>query len=335
MAKEFLLGCQWRGVQHTGEVPVETQFQMIRDAGVFDYLDRLPPSDVLDEYIRCSQKYDIPLHTGTWYYQLGRDEPLLTEYMHNAAQAGLKMHNIMIFTHHADGHAVTDEEIVDCYCRTWKLGDRLGVQPTFELHVNMWSEDFKRVAPVAEMVRARGVPFNFTLDYSHCVFKIDNPEELQRSGIREDVDAGRIVLDPYEPGNLCDRWLDMNMVVYAQFRPVVPNNPKNIWAMDENGRPGRGIQYPFFRPEPGQWHSPWHDWKLEVSKEAVRKVLRYHLTHPDSPLRFMNTEMIDTVDYGKNAKYSLFEHNVACAQWIRSTWQQLKAMHDAGIPLQV
>ncbi|NIO07225.1 MAG: hypothetical protein GTO40_04205 [Deltaproteobacteria bacterium] len=63
--------------------------------------------------------------------------------------------------------------------------------------------------------------------------------------------------------------------------------------------------------------------------------MRYHLTNPESPLQFINTEMIDTLDYGKNAKYSLFEHNVACARWIRSTWEQLKAMSEAGIPLEV
>jgi hypothetical protein len=335
MAKEFLLGCQWRGIRHTQDVPVDTQFQMIRDSGVFDYLDRLPPTDLVDEYIRCSEKYGVPMHTGTWYYRLGKDEPLLEQYLRNGARAGLKMHNIMIFTHHADGHVVTDDEVVDCYSRTWELGEQLSIKPTFELHINMWSEDFRRVVPVAEKVRARGIPFNFTIDYSHCAFKIDNPEEQDRSGIREDVASGRVILDPFDNGSLCQQWLDMGMVVYAQFRPAVPNNPKNLWAKDDKGKPGRGIQYPFLRPEPGQWHSPWEAWRLEVPKEALRRVLRYHLTHPKSPLQYINTEMIDTLDYGQNARYSLFEHNVACAQWIRSTWEQFKKMNEAGIPLEV
>jgi len=307
---------------------------MVREAGVFDYLDRLPPPELLDEYLRCSDKYEIPLHTGTWYYRLGRNEGLLEENLHIASRAGLKMHNIMIFTHHADGHRVSDGEVADVYSRCWETGERVGVQPTFELHVNMWSEDFRRVAPVAERVRARGIPFNFTLDYSHCVFKIDNPEEQDRSEIREDVAAGCVILDPYEPGNLCERWLAMNMVVFAQFRPAVPNNPRNLWALDDMGNPGRGIQYPFLKPQPGQWHSPWHRWKLAVCKKALRNVLRYHLAHPESPLKFINTEMIDTQDYGQNAKYSLFEHNVACARWIRSTWERMKAIQAAGLPLQ-
>jgi hypothetical protein len=333
MTTDLLLGCHWRGVLHNQDVPVDTQFQMIRDSGVFDHLDRLPPPELLDEYIRCSTKYNIPLHTGTWYYQLGRDEPLLEQYLRNAALAGLAFHNIMIFTRHADGHVVTDDEIVDCYLRCWELGERLGVRPTFELHVNMWSEDFRRVRPVAQKVQQHGVPFNFTLDYSHCIFKIENAEEQEISGIRAAVESGEVVLDPFDENNLCDEWLSMNIVCYAQFRPVAPNGPKNIWAKDERGNPGRGIQYPFVKPKAGEWHSPWHAYKLEASKEAIRKILQHHLLDARSPLRFITTEMINMLDYGMNAKYSLFDHNVSCAKWIRETWAQMKMIDAAGISL--
>ena len=333
MSRDFELGCHWRGVLRSGKtVSVDEQFRMVRDAGVFDYLDRLPAPELLDDYRRCSEKYGVPMRTGTWYYRLGEDDALLEQYMRNAAALGLAMHNIMIFTRHADGHVVSNAEVADCYLRVWELGDALGVQPSFELHVNMWSEDFRRVVPVAELVRARGVPFNFTLDYSHCVFKIENPAEQDISGIREDVEAGRVVLDPFEPESLCRKWLDMGIVVYAQFRPVAPNGPKNIWTKDEQGHPGRGIQYPFLKPAPGEWHSTWHAWKLEASKEAMRNVLRYHLDHDGSPLRFVTTEMIDLPDYGENAKYSIFEHNVACARWIRDSWTRMKAMDRHGIP---
>lgn len=334
MAGDFLIGCQAHGITHGASESVDRQFQMIRDSGVFDYLDRLPPPELMDEYIRCSEKYGIPMHTGTAHYVLGRDDAAFELNMANAARLQSTFHNIMVRTHHADGHALSDDEVVDCYLRVWQIGERVGVKPTFELHVATWSEDFRRVVPVAEKVRARGIPFNFTLDYSHCAFKIDNPEEQAVSGIREDVQAGLVVLDPFEPSSLCERWLAMNMVVYAQFRPVSPNGPKNVWSTDAGGKPGRGIQYPFLKPKPGEWHSPWQAWRLEPAKEALRKVMRYHLTHTESPLRFINTEMIDRPDYGENAKYSLFEHNVACARWIRATWSQLKAMHAAAIPLE-
>src|SRR3546814_7670654 len=71
----------------------------------------------------------------------------------------------------------------------------------------MWSEHFGRVAKVAEKVETRGVPFRMTLDHSHVIFKIDNPEEQEILGMRADVDSGAVVLDPDAPGNVCDLWI--------------------------------------------------------------------------------------------------------------------------------
>jgi len=335
MAKDFLIGCHWRIVQPWEKLSIPALFQQVKESGAFDYMDWLPRPEFLDEAIRCSQLYGVPMHTGTYQYMLGRDEAMLDQDMRNAVRAGLKLHNIMIYTNAADGHAATDDEIVATYLHTAELGDKIGLTPSFEVHANMWSEHFPAVRRVAEKVRAKGVTFNFTMDYSHCIFKIENPKEQDISRVREDVEAGRVILDPFEPGNLADEWLAMNMVVFAQFRPVAPNGPPNLWAKDENGNQGRGIQYPFLKPKPGEWHSPWHAYKLECSKEAIKKAMRYHLTHGDSPLRFINTEMINLPDYGLNARYSLFAHNAACARWLCATWQQLKAMHAAGIPLEV
>jgi hypothetical protein len=267
--------------------------------------------------------------TGTFGYMLGRDDQALELDMRNAARCGLKVHNIMIYTRHADGHELSDAEVVDCYLRTYDLGGSIGVQPSFEVHVDMWSEQFPRVRKVAEAVRARGVPFWFTLDYSHCIYKMENPEEQDVSRITAQVASGEVVLDPFEKGNLCDEWLAMNMVVFAQLRPVSPNGPRNIWAKDSNGKPARGIQYPFIKPKPGEYHSDWQAYRLEPSKEAIRKVLRYHLTHAESPLRYINTEMISNADYGQNAGYSIFENNIACARWIRKTWNEMKEAQAA------
>ena len=67
----------------------------------------------------------------------------------------------------------------------------------------------------------------------------------------------------------------------------------------------------------------------------MRKALRYHLTHQQSRLQFVSTEMINMFDYGENAGYNHFEQNLACGKWIKATWEQMKAMHAAGIPLSV
>jgi len=52
-------------------------------------------------------------------------------------------------------------------------------------------------------------------------------------------------------------------------------------------------------------------------------MLRHHLLNPSSPLRYITTDMIDMADYGENAKYSLFDQNVAIATWIRRTWDEM------------
>ena len=297
---------------------------MVAESGVFDYLDRLPAADLVEEHLRCSEKYRLPLRTGTYMYRLGKDDALIENHLRNAARVGLEVHNVMVYTHDAAGRPVSDAEIVAFYLRAWELGAKHGVQPSFEVHVDVWSEDFRRVLPVAGAVRARGVPFNFTLDYSHCVFKMDNPAEQEKCGIRAEVESGALVLDPFEPGNLCQRWLDEEIVVYLQFRPAAPNGPGNVWAKGPDGKPGRGIQYPFVKPRPGEWHSPWQAWKLEPAKEAARTVLRHHRKSARSPLRFVTTEMITLPDYGEGARYSLFDHNVACARWLRDTWKTIK-----------
>src|SRR5262249_40352261 len=129
-----------------------------------------------------------------------------------------------------------------------------------------------------------------------------NPDEQERCGIREDVLQGSLVLDPFEPGNLCEQWLRQNIVAYMQFRPAVPNGPRNHWSLGPDGQPGRGIQYPFIKPAPGEWHSNWQAWKLEPAKEAARTVLRYHAGNAASPLRFITTEMITLPDYGEGTR---------------------------------
>jgi len=216
-----------------------------------------------------------------------------------------------------------------------------GIEPSFELHVNCWSEDPRMVTPVALQVTRRGVPFNLTLDYSHVIFKIGNAQEQEISGIRQDVETGKLILDPFEPGNLVDEWLDLNIVRWYQMRSSVPNGPRNVWAPHNpddylaaipdplvfpmrTGDPGRGILYPFVKPAPGEWHSPWHSYLLEPAREVARKVLRHHASNPSSRLRYITTEMITQPDYALNAKFSLIAQNAAIASFLRDYWDRIK-----------
>lgn len=322
---ELLIGCNGRSAQHApGHPPsIDEQFRMVKESGVFDFFDRMPQPGEEDAYIRASQKHDLPILTGLWSYTAGKDEALLAHNLTLTRDSGGRCHNIMLFDKHADGHRLSNAEVADFYELAYRKSQALGIDITFEVHIYMWSEDFRRVEQVADMVEGRGMPFHFLLDHSHVLLKLENPTEQEACGIRADVASGSLRLDPFEKGNIIDRWIDRNFTLWHSVRPVAPNGPVNVWGLQPNGRPGRACQYPFLRPEPGQWHSEWFAYKLEPSKEVVRKVLRAHVKNPHSRLRFITTELIDLPDYGAGAGYSLLEHSVALARWIRSTWAEI------------
>ena len=339
------IGCNGRGAQASSlqapvaivEAPVEEQFRLVREAQVFDGFDRLPMPDQVGTFLRCIEKYSLPVRTASWFYALGADESLLPDKLQLSAAVGARQHNMMVYWHDAGGRPVTDVEVAGFYLQAYDMGMKLNVEPTFELHVNMWSEDPRRVAMVADLVHRRGIPFNFTLDYSHVIFKMGNAQELAVCGVADDVAAGRLVLDPFAQGNLIDLWLAMGIVRWLQVRSAAPNGPRNFWSLNDPdsaiaavpkhsifpyaaGEPGRGILYPFTSPLPGEWHSPWQDKDLDCTREVVRKVLAHHRDNPDSRLRAITTEMINLPDYAHNARFSLIAQNAAIARFVRDTW---------------
>ena len=324
MSKEFSLGCNGRGVMHTKPVSVDAQFRMVKESEVFDHFDRIPQPGEEQEYLRAVEKYDLPMTTGLWTYVIGRDEKMVTKNLRFASEARIKCHNLMIGKYHANGHVVTDDEIVEFYLKAYEIGEKLDVLICVEVHIYMFSEDFRRIMPVTEKIRSRGVPFNFVLDHSHVLLKIENEEEQDASGIREDVENGKLLIDPYEKGNVIDEWMLQNMIVWLQVRPVSPNGPKNRHQLNSNGCWGRACQYPFIRPAPGEWNEFWHAYRVEPCKFVVRNVLRHHFNSPASPLKWMTTDMIDMPDYGGGVQYSLFDQNVAIAEWIRAEWARIK-----------
>jgi hypothetical protein len=333
LGKDFKLGCTYNFLQPHEVVAPLKWFELCKETGAFDYINWLPPSRLVNDCIAASEKTGLPMTTGNCTHTFAPGNARLFEFIETAGRVSMAMLNVMLLTYAEDGHELTDAEILDLYMKAADFAAERNVEVSFELHVDCWSEKYKRVNPIIEAARAKGYKFNFTLDYSHVVFKIDNPEQQEISDVRSDVEAGRIILDPFEKGSLLDDWLAQNVISFAQFRPVAPNQPVNVWARNSDGSIPRGIMYPFIKPGPGEWHSPWSAYRLAPCKEAFRKVLRYHLTHDASPLRYVITEMIARPDYGENAKFSLLEHNAACARWIRSAWTQLKSMHAAGIPL--
>lgn len=325
--RDIKIGICGAGILHTDtEVPdVDTCFRWASEAQVFDYFDRTPPAGEVVEYVVASRKYGLPIYSSGWYYVLGRDEPLIEQNLRIARECGAINHNIQILEKNADGVSVTNADIVDIYLRTAELAGKLGVTPCFEVHINMWSEHFGRVGEVAAAVESRGVPFNMTLDHSHVIFKMDNPKELAVQGLAADVAAGRVVLDPFAPGGVCQQRIDANFVRQMHARPAVPNNPLNAFAKHPDGSFGRGVQYPFVQPRPGEWYDDWDERRLAPWKKVVCDLLEHHARDPHSRLTNISLEMIPFVNYGGGVKYSILENNVACARWIREEWRRISA----------
>jgi hypothetical protein len=307
---------------------LDEQFRLLRESEVFTYLDKTPPRDRVSEYARLSERHAVPILAGGWWYTLGRDEALLEDNLRIGASLGSLVHNVQILMDHADGRLVSDAEVAETYRRAYDIGAALGCLPSLEVHINMWSEDFRRVARVGRLVEARGIPFRLTLDHSHVIFKLDNPRELAVFGLDAALAAGEVVLDPYAPGNVCAEWIEAGWVAHGHARSTVPNNPRNVTgrhasleALPSSRHPrdlvGRGVQYPFVAPRAGEWHAPWDAAALEPWKVVVRQLVAYHRTHDASPLRLISTEFIPFTDYGEGAGYSLLENSIACARWIQ------------------
>jgi hypothetical protein len=170
---------------------------------------------------------------------------------------------------------------------------------------------------------------------SHVIFKIDNSREQAVQDIRPAVESGELVLDPFQPGNVIDEWIDAGWVRHCHVRSTAPNNPGNTMAHDDRGSPGRGTQYPFKAPapeeSPEEYHAPWEEVALEPWKEAVRHLLVYHCADPEARLGQISTELIPNLDYGEGCRYSLFEPAIACVEWMRAEWDRARtATSDGG-----
>ncbi|KVN39071.1 xylose isomerase [Burkholderia pyrrocinia] len=333
MAEPLLIGVNLDGVlEHDGlppPAPAE-RFRMIAGAGVFDYVEKNPARDEdLTPYFALVDRHALPIRVIGGIWRAGRDDAHVAEIVDAGARFGSTVLNCQLYAHHADGHPLSDDEVADFYLRAYERGEPVGCLPSLEVHVDMWSEDFTRIARVAQRVEAAGVAFRITLDHSHLLFKIGNRAELDVSGMREPVESGRLVLDPASPAAVYAGWIERGWVRHAHARSVIPNNPENRWMRRPDGRPGRGIQYPFVAPAPGAYHGEWRAAPLDSWKDALRALLRWRAHTRPTLLEQISCEFIPFPDYGGGARYSIFDNNVACAQWLRDTWHALASSASA------
>ena len=331
--EDLQIGVTEASILHTDAdepLDIETKFRMVKESGVYDYYDKTPPAEEESTYARLSAKYDLPILAGGWFYQLGKDELLLKSNLELGARLGSEVHNTQIFWRHAQGRPVSNEEVMAVYLTAAEWGDKLGCTPTFEVHINMWSEDFRRIVEVAELVEARGVPFKMTLDHSHVIFKINNKAEHAMFGLAQALADGSVILDPDIPGNVCEQWIHRGFVHHCHARAAVPDNPRNTYAVDHKGRVGRGVQYPFVEPGEGEYVADWEESRLDPWKKVIRQLLVHRAGSEASPLRTISTEFIPFPDYGAGHKYSIWDNSVACAKWLRAEINEHQIAQPTG-----
>ena len=120
MTRELKVGITEGGILHTDTEPafnLDTKFRMVKEIGVYDYFDKTPPANQANEYRSYSEKYELPILAGGWFYTLGRDESLLEDNLRLGASLGSHVHNTQIMMDHADGRLVTNDEVVETYLR--------------------------------------------------------------------------------------------------------------------------------------------------------------------------------------------------------------------------
>ena len=165
MPKNLEFGIQTNGIKHAHADPmpdIHTRFHMVKETGLFDYVDKTPAANEVEQFLLASKKYHLPIRCGGWFYMLGRDETLLIENLKIANALGSEIHNIQLFSHNISGELITNQDVADFYEFALKEGDKLSVDPCLEVHVNMWSEDFLRVSEVGKIVESMGLPFQIT-----------------------------------------------------------------------------------------------------------------------------------------------------------------------------
>ena len=138
--KDLFIGCSVSGILHTDRDPpltLEEQFSMAAESGAFDYVEKTPPLEEIDEYKRCSEKFKLPVRCGIWFYTLGKDEDLFLQNLKIGAEFRSVYHTAQVMAHHHDGHLVTNEEIADFFITGLNYGEKIGCLPCLEVHVNM------------------------------------------------------------------------------------------------------------------------------------------------------------------------------------------------------
>ena len=102
---DLKFGIQTNGIKHThlDEMPdINSRFKMVKEIGVFDYVDKTPEINEIKEFKEASLKFDIPVRAGGWFYKVGNHTSLLEKnlrstYLHEFQN--MELHRILTQYH--------------------------------------------------------------------------------------------------------------------------------------------------------------------------------------------------------------------------------------------
>ena len=303
-----------------------TRFAWIRHSGVFDYIEKnIDPGEDFAPFFDLVERYGVPIRVFGGIFCAGQDEARMRWGLGTGGKLGAKVFNIQLYARRTDGQPITDQQVADFFLEAMEHGEPVGCLPSLEVHVDMWSEQFQRIERVAELLARSNVKLRLTLDHSHLVFKIDHPEELALSGLADAPNGARALLEPGHPTTLYSHWLREGWVTHAHARSAATGIRRNTAMNRRRGLHGRAIQYPFVAPPEGGFQVQWHETQLQPWKQAVRELLGTMHAQPDITPRQISCEFIPFADYGGGSRYSIWQNNLACAQWLRSEWDSLQA----------
>ncbi len=302
----------------------QTRMAWVKHCGAFDYIEKnIDPTEDFAPYFQWVEQHGVPIRVFGGIFCAHQDEHRMRWGLRTGGPLGAKIFNMQLYARRSDGREISDREVADFFLEAMEHGSQSGCLPSLEVHVDMWSERFARVEAVANLLAQSNVDLRLTLDHSHLIFKIDNPEELGLSSVEPGSDGGRHRLAAGNPKAFYTQWLKSGWVVHAHARSVATGVAHNPRARRTRELQGRAIQYPFVQPGTGQFHSDWNEQRLQEWKAAVRELL-VHMRQQKSPQQ-ISCEFIPFADYGGGARYSIWDNNLACAQWLREEWATIQA----------